>query len=53
VPNEFPFDGKPVLMTEKDAVKCRAFAQAHWWSVPVRAELPKTFFDDIDARLRR
>jgi tetraacyldisaccharide 4'-kinase len=53
VPNDFPFDGKPVLMTEKDAVKCRTFAQAHWWSVPVRAVLPKAFFDDIDARLRR
>lgn len=28
----------PVLMTEKDAVKCRAFAQAHWWYVPVSAK---------------
>lgn len=46
-------DGKPILMTEKDAVKCRAFAQAHWWSVPVRAQLPPAFFDDIDARVRR
>jgi tetraacyldisaccharide 4'-kinase len=53
VPNDFPFDGKPVLMTEKDAVKCRTFAQAHWWSVPVRAVLPKALFDDIAARLRR
>ena len=53
VPNDFPFDGKPVLMTEKDAVKCRTFAQAHWWSVPVRAVLPAAFFDDIAARLRR
>lgn len=45
-------DGKPVLMTEKDAVKCRAFAQAHWWSVPVRASLPAGFFDDVKARIR-
>jgi tetraacyldisaccharide 4'-kinase len=30
-------DGLPVLMTEKDAVKCRAFAQAHHWVVPVEA----------------
>lgn len=30
-----------VLMTEKDAVKCRAFAQGHenWWYLPVDAEL--------------
>lgn len=44
-------DGLPVLMTEKDAVKCRAFAQADWWSVPVKAELPAAFFDALQARL--
>lgn len=27
----------PLLMTEKDAVKCRAFAQENWWFVPVSA----------------
>jgi tetraacyldisaccharide 4'-kinase len=46
-------DCKPVLMTEKDAVKCRAFPQAHWWSVPVHAVLPQAFFDDVEATLRR
>ncbi len=30
----------PVLMTEKDAVKCRAFAARHHWYVPVEAVLP-------------
>ena len=30
-----------LLMTEKDAVKARAFAQANWWYLPVDAELPK------------
>lgn len=25
----------PLLMTEKDAVKCQAFAEPHWWYVPV------------------
>jgi tetraacyldisaccharide 4'-kinase len=44
-------DGLPVLMTEKDAVKCMAFAQPHWWSVPVKAELPATFYDALCARL--
>lgn len=29
----------PVLMTEKDAVKCAAFAAPHWWAVPVAARL--------------
>lgn len=46
-------DGLPVLMTEKDAVKRRAFAQADWWSVPVAAELPAAFFDAVAARLER
>ncbi len=32
-------DGLPVLMTEKDAVKCEAFAPPHAWYVPVTAEV--------------
>lgn len=34
----------PVLMTEKDAVKCRAFAGERHYSVPVDAELPEAFW---------
>jgi len=30
-------DGLPVLMTEKDAVKCREFAKRQFWYVPVTA----------------
>ena len=45
-------DDLPVLMTEKDAVKCRAFAQPHWWSVPVRAQLPMVFYDALRAKLK-
>lgn len=30
----------PLLMTEKDAVKCRSFAKAQWYSLPVQAVLP-------------
>jgi tetraacyldisaccharide 4'-kinase len=32
-------DGLPVLMTEKDAVKCRAFGAPGHWVVPVEARL--------------
>ncbi|HTL90764.1 MAG TPA: tetraacyldisaccharide 4'-kinase, partial [Steroidobacteraceae bacterium] len=32
-------DALPVLMTEKDAVKCRAFANPRLWYVPVSAQL--------------
>lgn len=52
VPADLAFDDQlPVLMTEKDAVKCRAFAQTNWWSVPVKAELPAAFYEAICARL--
>jgi len=36
-------DGAPVVMTEKDAVKCKRFAQAHYWVFPVRASLDPAF----------
>lgn len=34
-------DKLPLLMTEKDAVKCHSFAKSHWWYLPVNAQ-----FDD-------
>lgn len=40
-------DEAAVLMTEKDAVKCRAFARPQWWAVP--AEL--AFEGEGEARL--
>ena len=42
----------PVLMTEKDAVKCAAFATARHYSVPVHAELPEAFWIALLERLR-
>jgi tetraacyldisaccharide 4'-kinase len=36
-------DGAEILMTEKDAVKCRGFATGRLWSVPLRAQLPAAF----------
>lgn len=36
-------DDAPVLMTEKDAVKCIGFSQPNHWHVPVQAELEKGF----------
>lgn len=52
-PSDIRFgDELPVLMTEKDAVKCVAFADARCWSVPVRAVLSCGFFDAVAAMLR-
>ncbi|MGY5957620.1 tetraacyldisaccharide 4'-kinase [Kosakonia sp. BK9b] len=31
--------GQTLIMTEKDAVKCRAFAEDNWWYLPVDAQL--------------
>jgi tetraacyldisaccharide 4'-kinase len=36
-------DGLPVVMTEKDAVKCRQFAQPRFWMLPVSAEIDPAF----------
>ena len=52
--NDLEFgDALPVLMTAKDAVKCHAFARVHHWQVPVRAQLPASFFDAVAQRLRQ
>lgn len=45
-------DSLPVVMTEKDMVKCRPLARPGWWYVPVQAELPAAFFEVVIARLR-
>lgn len=42
---DFEFGSRlPVLMTEKDAVKCADIARDDYFSVPVRAELPEAFW---------
>ncbi|HEY5719623.1 MAG TPA: tetraacyldisaccharide 4'-kinase [Gammaproteobacteria bacterium] len=49
VPEDLDFDdGLPVLMTEKDAVKCEAFAGPDTWFCPVTAELSP----QLEIRLR-
>jgi tetraacyldisaccharide 4'-kinase len=50
--DDFAFaGGEPVLMTSKDAVKCRAFAGPHWFELPVRAEVDQRLYDEIHLRL--
>jgi tetraacyldisaccharide 4'-kinase len=47
-PQDLAFeDSQPVLMTEKDAVKCARFAGDNYWSVPIDASLPTSFGDQI------
>jgi len=41
---DFDFgDSDPVVMTEKDAVKCKRIVQAHFWVFPVSASLDPAF----------
>lgn len=50
---DFEFGSRlPVLMTEKDAVKCADIARDDWFSVPVDAELPEAFWVALLDRLR-
>jgi len=44
-------DGAPVLMTEKDAVKCRAFANDRLWYVPVTARFSDAHTAQVLARV--
>ena len=59
LPDHHPFsaadlefhDERPVVMTEKDAVKCRGFAGRNHWYLPVDAEVDAGFESDLMARL--
>ena len=44
-------DQRPVLMTEKDAVKCLAFVAERHWCLKVQADLPQEFFTSLERRL--
>lgn len=48
-------DTQTLIMTEKDAVKCRGFAHTNWWYLPVEATLSQPeadrLLDDILALL--
>ena len=47
VADDLKTNGKPVLMTEKDAVKCRAIAPEDSWYVPASAVLNNDFINNL------
>ena len=52
--SDFEFGSRlPVLMTEKDAVKCSALANDDFYGVPVRADLPEAFWVTLLSKLRK
>lgn len=46
-------DAEALLMTEKDAVKCAAFADNRCWALPVTAEMDPVFGPEILKLLRK
>jgi tetraacyldisaccharide 4'-kinase len=52
----FGFEGARIIMTEKDAVKCRHLDLADAWYLPVDARLPldweRSFLAELEARIR-
>ncbi len=52
VPEDLAFaDAIPILMTEKDAVKCEGFADARFWYLPVTAAVDPDLARRIASRL--
>ncbi len=49
-PGELPVD-RLLLMTEKDAVKCRSFAGTHWWAVELEVAPETGFIDWLDQNI--
>lgn len=42
-----------LLMTEKDAVKCQAFAQPHYWVIQVTPEIEESFYTHFDTQIEK
>lgn len=48
LPEELDFsDDKNVVMTEKDAVKCKRYANVNHWFIPITAELQDKFSNEL------
>lgn len=60
-PDHHPFDRQdlqsltdlPIVMTEKDAVKCQAMTDLPLWSLPLEFELDSAFCAELDAQLSK
>lgn len=52
VEKDFDFDREnKILMTEKDAVKCKLFADYRYWYLPVRAEVDQKLVEEVLKKL--
>ena len=46
------YDGMDIIMTEKDAVKCKSFAKENFWYLPVYADVEEKLFERMIKKLR-
>jgi tetraacyldisaccharide 4'-kinase len=54
VASDLDFAGDmPLLMTEKDAVKCRSFARENWFYLAIDAQLPDIFWSAFLAKIHK
>ncbi len=50
---DFRYDNAhPIVMTEKDAVKCSAFADERFWYIPIRAKPEPAFANELLRRIK-
>jgi subfamily B ATP-binding cassette protein MsbA len=45
-------DSLPIIMTEKDAAKCRAFDNNRIWYLTIEADVSNKFIDELDSKLK-
>ena len=43
----------PIVMTEKDAVKCKAFAKPNYWYLAVKTNLPEEFQSSLLSEVKQ
>jgi len=46
------YDGMDIIMTEKDAVKCKGFAKENFWYLPIYTEVDEALFKKMIKKLR-
>ena len=50
--NFWDYDDMDIIMTEKDAVKCKSFAKENFWYLPIHAVVDEKLFEKMKKKLR-
>ena len=46
------YDGMDIIMTEKDAIKCKNFAQENFWFIPIQTDVDEKLLTKLIKKLR-